>query len=893
MYLFFMISMIKCYTNSMKKSICAMLCALMMLMNGLSIAAENEEYQVIHLNDGSFVASFDEFEDAYALMKETNHGGVSYQGKLIAMETGVAVLNHDRCDGNISTVHHLTDETGYVNGCYGNDALYLRTNTSGTWVLMQMAGAQQWVKTKDVTLVPYQEDLQLSTYFVDDGHLYHQVKTRWSSDVYGSLIDLGFAPDELSENQFYYSYDGHYFYTDFLEMQQDVLNGTRLSSVNKVSYYNYFMMLPHRSMSSYSAEDFNNLFHKLEMNHASTYYVDENKDSINDVISVSQLIGSLESFVFSQAEFGSNALLMLALSMNESASGNSSLAYRRNNLFGHAAYDSDVEGNAKRYLSVQNSVISHARNYISMAYANPDKYMYHGSFLGDKNSGMGVSYASDPYWSEKAAQYAFQLDEMLGQCDLNREALAIVENQDIVLYDDQMSPAYLLKKNPLMSFVIIGESNGFYRVQLDENQFTLNGQPGSYDFIKNTAFIKKSNVDMVLNKESLYSKEFNVVLFNAGKGVFLDGTNTKMLQFEKASDVICEFPVMDGAVFDHWVEISDHFYEAAYRKIDSIEMHTLPDQVVELNVPLSLKNGSIKVNYEDGTSRIVDLNMSMVSGYDLSVASDQNVIVTYGGASTFYPLHVSDELDLVRTEIFDRIDALLESDDVHPDDLFELKDLMQKQFYPVLTMNQIRKLDMLYKSFFSEESSMIISDHEFDLQISGLYLSLNDSEKKALFKDILKIDIVEKSVSERLVDTAAAQGWTIESEFIIDMIHNGYPAECDGPLVYSILKPDQMKKKWAVMTFVDDEVIQCQTLTYLNRICFKSYDSKEYVLVSKTSVNESYNPDVEEVITSQDNDVTPLILTYAIKVAMMCILVCIGVVAFILFRQFKLTKRSR
>ena len=173
----------------MKKSICAMLCALMMLMNGLSIAAENEEYQVIHLNDGSFVASFDEFEDAYALMKETDHGGVSYQGKLIAMDNGVVVLNHDRCDVNITTVHHLTDETGYVNGCYGNDALYLRTNASGTWVLMQMAGAQQWVKTKDVTLVPYQEDLQLSTYFVDDGHLYHQVKSRWSSDVYGSLID--------------------------------------------------------------------------------------------------------------------------------------------------------------------------------------------------------------------------------------------------------------------------------------------------------------------------------------------------------------------------------------------------------------------------------------------------------------------------------------------------------------------------------------------------------------------------------------------------------------------------------------------------------------------------------------------------------------------------------
>ena len=39
---------------------------------------------------------------------------------------------------------------------------------------------------------------------------------------------------------------------------------------------------------------------------------------------------------------------------------------------------------------------------------------------------------------------------------------------------------------------------------------------------------------------------------------------TKMLQFEKASDLICELPVMEGAVFDHWIETSDYSYEAAY-----------------------------------------------------------------------------------------------------------------------------------------------------------------------------------------------------------------------------------------------------------------------------------------------------------------------------------------
>ena len=206
---------IRCYTKTMKKILCILLCSLMVLMSGLSIGAENEEYQVIHLKDGSFVASFDEFEDAYDFMKENAHTGVSLYGKLIAMDYGVAVLRHDSCEVNVSTVHHLTDESGYVNGCYGNDALYLRTNAAGTWVLIQMAGAQMWVRIEDVTLVPYSDELQLSTYFVSEGRLFHQVKTRWSSDVYDTLIDLGQAPESLKENEFYFSYDGHFFYTDF------------------------------------------------------------------------------------------------------------------------------------------------------------------------------------------------------------------------------------------------------------------------------------------------------------------------------------------------------------------------------------------------------------------------------------------------------------------------------------------------------------------------------------------------------------------------------------------------------------------------------------------------------------------------------------------------------
>ena len=216
----------------MKKLGLILLCALMTILSCGHVQAENQEYEVFHLDDGTFVASFDEFEDAYDLMKQMEGTGVSLNGKLIAMDSGVVVLKHDNCEVNITTVHHLTDETGYVNGCYGNDALYLRTNAAGTWVLIEMAGTQMWVKTKDVTLVPYSDDLQLSTYFVSEGRLFHQVKTRWSTDVYDTLIDLGKAPEFLKENELYFSYDGHSFYTDFYRMHTDALNQQDHHAIN-------------------------------------------------------------------------------------------------------------------------------------------------------------------------------------------------------------------------------------------------------------------------------------------------------------------------------------------------------------------------------------------------------------------------------------------------------------------------------------------------------------------------------------------------------------------------------------------------------------------------------------------------------------------------------------
>ena len=53
------------------------------------------------------------------------------------------------------------------------------------------------------------------------------------------------------------------------------------------------------------------------------------------------------------------------------------------------------------------------RYLISESYCDPKDYIgrYYGSHLGDKESGINVKYASDPYWGEKAASFYYRLDE--------------------------------------------------------------------------------------------------------------------------------------------------------------------------------------------------------------------------------------------------------------------------------------------------------------------------------------------------------------------------------------------------------------------------------------------------------------------------------------------------
>lgn len=57
---------------------------------------------------------------------------------------------------------------------------------------------------------------------------------------------------------------------------------------------------------------------------------------------------------------------------------------------------------------------------------------------------------------------------------------------------------------------------------------------------------------------------------------------------------------------------------------------------------LDLSGGTVKITYEDETTATIPITEDMVSGYDMNLIGEQNVMVSYCGVSTTYPIIVKE-----------------------------------------------------------------------------------------------------------------------------------------------------------------------------------------------------------------------------------------------------------
>ena len=268
-----------------------------------------------------------------------------------------------------------------------------------------LSGVTGTVSASEVELVDYSAVADnVSYYTVSSGRLLHYISQNLETAP-ASAINNGTAPSYLNEGGKYYSYDGHYFYTDYSVMLTDYQQGTNgASAVN-------------------AGNPFNNYFQFLDMNLSTSYTGDELDSMLSAAMTnagvdpaSSKLTGTGNSFVKYQNTYSVNALLSLGIAINESAWGRSNICLTKNNIFGLNAVDSSP-GDAYAFSSIDDFICEFMNYQMANAYLKDGQWSNHGEYIGNKGGGINVSYASDPYWGEKAAAHAWNLDTLGGGKD--------------------------------------------------------------------------------------------------------------------------------------------------------------------------------------------------------------------------------------------------------------------------------------------------------------------------------------------------------------------------------------------------------------------------------------------------------------------------------------------
>ena len=417
---------------------------------------------------------------------------INKSGQVIYTTSGIAyILNTGNLNINIYTTSTLQQAYTYANQGYVNDVPLIESTSTAAKI--QVNGYIGWVSIDDIQIVPINQVSNPSYYTVSNGVLKHYISKDITGNS-GNIINTGVAPSYLKENTKYFSYDGIYFYDgsdvkDSLNLLvSDLKNNHKNNSVNSSNpYYSYYQYLPFRSKTIYTAQQLDE-------------YINDN------TVSSSKLRGIGQALKDAEEKYGVNALLILGVAINESAWGTSNICQTKNNLFGIKAYDSDVN-QASTFETPGDSVLEFAKNYISTGYANPNNWRYYGGFLGNKNLGANVKYASDPFWGEKAAKYALDVDLYYANSnvknlkDYNRYKIGIYTSTNnvknslgTVLYNIGSS-----QRNLGASFIITNDNiinisgEARYEIYPDITSTSFNGE---YNW-NNKGYVKTSGVNIV------------------------------------------------------------------------------------------------------------------------------------------------------------------------------------------------------------------------------------------------------------------------------------------------------------------------------------------------------------------------------------------------------------
>ena len=421
-----------------------------------------------------------------------------------------AAFNSIHVYHDLFTTSAATSSATGVNGMFGRDLLFLgqtgnrfRVMQGGFVGYVPLVGRRHTItvsvngvhRTFDVNanaeFIPFGaypaisagSVLTTSHYVNRNGELFRYLTNNVTTSGGFTRFLTGPAPSWMTQNVRYYSYDGVYFYRNPRNIRE---NGSGAVNANQ-PFFNYFQYLSFRSHSTVTAAELDN------------FLINQALHGINTSTSVMRNQGS--AFIAAQNRYGINALLMYAKAMHESAGGTSSIARNNNNLFGLGAFDATPGQSASRFATPADSVSDLANGWLSRGYLWPEDWRYAGPHAGHKGSGMNVRYATDPYWGQKIAGWAFRIDRsrQASTRDFNHEQIGIRQTTaTIAIQNTAGATLYTANRHGFrfFPFLITGSgTNNRLRVQTDPA--LVNGMPNRtalYDRVNSQGYIPNNSI---------------------------------------------------------------------------------------------------------------------------------------------------------------------------------------------------------------------------------------------------------------------------------------------------------------------------------------------------------------------------------------------------------------
>lgn len=358
----------------------------------------------------------------------------------------------------------------------------------------------------------------------------HYHRTYPAAD--SSPIRYALAPEWLPIGT-YYSADGIKFYKD-IDLKQEYSKGKE--------FYAYYQWLPIKSRSNYNGDDFKKVM--FNNGHKSTAVT--NKE---------------HSFRDAGDKYGINPLLLFSQAMHESGWATSKIARNYNNLFGWGAVDSNPS-NAKEYDNVLDSIEEQAGAHLKN-YTRPGYSFHYGPSFGNKDSGISVLYASDPYYGEKVAGVAYSADKLLGFKDYNAYELNMTpDNVKTPVYKDTSGKNewYKTEGSPLSKQMIVnlGNTGAYTKTYLYTSVFNgnavLNYDPNflESDLTKEFAYVLTSSLRKVDTSNQIKGKinSPRIPTSNPIKQYFLNSDTDLKSAWQSNSETLSLIP--KGTKVDAW-----------------------------------------------------------------------------------------------------------------------------------------------------------------------------------------------------------------------------------------------------------------------------------------------------------------------------------------------------